>query len=204
MAKPILLLGASGSGKSASLRNYAPDEINIINVLGKELPFRNKHRLVVTTDYATIKSKLAGAPADVIVIDDAGYLMTSAFMRRSAEKGYEKFTDLAKDFYDLINYIQYTLPAEKIVVLTMHTDVSEQSGITKPKTIGKLLDEKICIEGMFGIVLISQRVEGKYTFRTQSTGYDVAKTPMGMFDSEEIENDLKFVTDTVRKYYGEE
>lgn len=204
MAKPILLLGASGSGKSASLRNYAPEEINIINVLGKELPFRNKHKVFVNTDYATIKAKLLNAPANVIVIDDAGYLMTSAFMRRSGEKGYEKFTDLAKDFYDLINYIQYTLPAEKIVVLTMHTDVSEQSGITKPKTIGKLLDEKICIEGMFSIVLIAQRVEGKYTFRTQSTGYDVAKTPMGMFDSEEIENDLKFVTDTVRKYYGEE
>ena len=200
MGKPILLLGASGSGKSASLRNYALGELNIINVLGKELPFRNKHKVVVTTDYAQIKSVLLKAPADVIIIDDAGYLMTSAFMRRSAEKGYEKFTDLAKDFYDLINFVQYTLPPEKIVILTMHTDVSEVSGITKPKTIGKLLDEKICIEGMFSIVLIAQRVEGKYTFKTQSTGYDVAKTPMGMFESEEIDNDLKFVTDTVNKY----
>lgn len=203
MAKPILLLGPSGSGKSASLRNYAPNEINIINVLGKELPFKNKHKAVITTDYAQIKAALLKAPASTIIIDDAGYLMTSAFMRRAAEKGYEKFTELAKDFYDLINYIQYTLPPEKIVVLTMHTDVSEQSGITKPKTIGKMLDEKVCIEGMFGIVLISQRVEGKYTFRTQSSGYDVAKTPMGMFETEEIENDLKFVTDTVRKYYEE-
>ena len=201
MGIPVLIIGKSGTGKSTSLRNFTKNEIGIINVLGKALPFKNDFNYMVTDNYAKVKNALLQAKVNNLVIDDAGYMITSEFMRRAKEKGYEKFTELANNFYELISYIQHELPENKIVYLIMHEDEND-SGIVKPKTIGKLLDEKVCVEGMFTIVLRSMKNENKYIFRTQSNGFDIAKTPMGLFEDEEIDNDLKVVTKKIQEYYN--
>lgn len=204
MGLPILIMGKSGSGKSASLRNFKPNEIGIINVLGKALPFKNDFKYIISDDYAKIKQALLSAKVDTLIIDDAGYLMTNAFMvGQSTKKGnavFEFYSQLATNFWELIEYIQHTLPENKIVYLTMHEDTDEL-GEVKPKTIGRMLDEKVNIPGMFTIVLRAMRDNGKYVFRTQSNGFDVSKSPIGMFDGEIIENDLKVVNDTIKKYY---
>jgi len=201
MGLPVLIMGKSGSGKSASLRNFTRENVRIINVLGKQFPFRGELKSIVSDDYAKIKQMLLETQVKTIVIDDAGYLITNEFMRRNKEKGYEKFTELANNYYELVNFIQYQLPAEKIVYLFMHTDESD-SGSVKPKTIGRLLDEKVCIEGMFTIVLLAEKSEKNYVFRTQTTGYDVTKSPMGLFATEEIDNDLSAVDTSIRGYYN--
>ena len=201
MGIPVLIIGKSGTGKSTSLRNFTKNEIGIINVLGKALPFKNDFNYMVTDNYSKVKNALLQAKVNNLVIDDAGYMITSEFMRRAKEKGYEKFTELANNFYELISYIQHELPENKIVYLIMHEDEND-SGIVKPKTIGKLLDEKVCVEGMFTIVLRSMKNENKYIFRTQSNGFDIAKTPMGLFEDEEIDNDLALVTKKIQEYYN--
>lgn len=207
MGLPILIMGKSGSGKSASLRNFASNEIGIINVLGKTLPFKNEFKYIVSDDYAKIKQALLSAKVDTLIIDDAGYLMTNAFMiGQATKKGnavFEFYSQLATNFWELIEFIQHTLPESKIVYLTMHEDTDEL-GEVKPKTIGRMLDEKVNIPGLFTIVLRATRDNGKYVFRTQSNGFDVSKSPIGMFDSEVIDNDLKMVNDTIKKYYNME
>ena len=196
MAFPVLILGRSGSGKSRSLKNFKPEELGVVKVIEKEFPFKSELKSVSTADYSQIKGIILKANTPSIVIDDAGYLLTDEFMRRSNEKGYDKFTELANNFYDFIKFIQTQLPKDKIVYLMMHEQESEITGEVKPKTIGKLLDEKVCVEGLFTVVL--RCVEHK--FYTNNSG--CAKTPEDMFDSDEIENDLKFVDNVIRNYYN--
>jgi len=201
MAKAILVMGKSGTGKSYSMRNFADGEVGIINVLSKDLPFRNAPKTFDTDDYNNIKIALEKSKASTLVIDDAGYLITNEFMRRSNEKGYQKFTDLATNFFNLIMFVKKELDPKKIVYLVMHEEEKDM-GEVKPKTIGKLLDEKITIEGLFTIVLRSHKTQDGYFFRTQSNGYDVAKSPADMFETEEIDNDLKMVNNIIKEYYG--
>lgn len=196
MAFPVLIIGRSGSGKSRSLKNFKPEELGVIKVIEKEFPFRSELRSATTSDYANIKGILLKAGTLSIVIDDAGYLLTDEFMRRATEKGYDKFTDLANNFYDFIKFIQTQLPREKIVYIMMHEVENEITGEVKPKTLGKLLDEKVCIEGLFTVVL--RCVDHK--FLTNNSG--CAKTPEGMFENDEIENDLKLVDNAIRNYYN--
>lgn len=196
MGVPVLILGRSGSGKSRSIKNFKSDEIGVIKCIEKELPFRNNLKTLNTSDYSQIKGALLKGKALSYVIDDAGYLLTDEFMRRASEKGYDKFTELASNFYELINFITRQLPREKIVYIVMHEDENEITGVVKPKTIGKLLDEKVCVEGMFTIVL--RCVEHKFI----TNGSGCAKTPEEMFLEEEIENDLKLVDTTIRDYYN--
>lgn len=196
MGIPVLILGRSGSGKSRSIKNFKSDEIGVIKCIEKELPFRNNLKTFNTSDYSQIKGALLKGKALSYVIDDAGYLLTDEFMRRASEKGYDKFTELASNFYELINFITRQLPREKIVYIVMHEDENEITGVVKPKTIGKLLDEKVCVEGMFTIVL--RCVEHKFI----TNGSGCAKTPEEMFLEEEIENDLKLVDTTIRDYYN--
>ena len=204
MGVPVLILGKSGSGKSASMRNWKQKDFGLINVLGKALPFRNELKYIVSDDYAKIKKSLLNAKVDTLVIDDAGYLITNMFMKgQSTKKGnavFEFYSDLATKFWDLIEFIIHQLSEERIVYLVMHEQESD-FGTTKPKTIGKMLDDKVCVEGLFTIVLRAFNDDGKYIFRTQSNGFDVAKSPMDMFEKE-IGNDLKMVTETIREYYG--
>ncbi len=204
MGLPILIIGKSGSGKSTSLRNFK-ENIGIINVLGKPLPFKNTLPCAITDDYNNIKQIMTKSKTESLVIDDAGYLMTNAFMRGHASSGagnaiFSFYNDIGDSFWSLIRFVVDKLPPSKIVYFLMHEDKND-FGEVKPKSIGKMLDEKVCIEGMFTIVLRSVLVDGKHIFKTQSDGFDIAKTPMDMF-LEEIENDLKLVDDTVREYYN--
>ena len=149
-----------------------------------------------------LKSKEKGY--DTIIVDDAGYLITQQFMSgHSACKGnsmFDLYNSLGDNFYNFITFIVKQLPADQIVYIMMHEDTNEFGNI-KPKTIGKMLDEKVCVEGMFSIVLRSTKINGKYQFCTNTDGLDCTKSPMGMFENELIDNDLAVVDKTIREYY---
>ena len=201
MGIPVLIIGKSGSGKSTSLRNFK-ENIGVINVLGKELPFRNSLKPVTTDDYNKIMQVLYQAKATSLVVDDSGYLMTNMFMNGHSASGagnaiFSFYNDIADKFWGLIQFVIHKLPREKIVYFMMHEDKNDFGDI-KPKSIGKMLDEKVCIEGMFTIALRCK----DHKFYTQTQENDIAKTPMDMFKDEEIDNDLKMVDDTIREYYG--
>ena len=201
MGVPVFILGHSGTGKSTSLRNFKSNEILHINVMSKPLPFKGRFAETYNGDnYAEIAKAINKTKCKSIVIDDAQYLMANEFMRRSSELGYQKFTDIANNFWTLINSITNDLPFDVIVYLLMHTD-TDDNGNEKAKTIGKLLDEKICIEGMSSIVLKTAVKDGVYSFLTQNNGHDTVKSPLGMFSTYEIENDLKQVDKAIREYW---
>jgi hypothetical protein len=201
MGIPVFILGHSGTGKSTSLRNFKSNEILHINVMSKPLPFKGRFAETYNGDnYAEIAKAINKTDKKVIIIDDAQYLMANEFMRRSSEMGYQKFTDIANNFWTLVNGVTADLPFDVIVYFLMHTDTDE-NGNEKAKTIGKLLDEKICIEGMSSIVLKTAVKDGAYTFLTQNNGHDTTKSPLGMFKTYEIDNDLKAVDKTIREYW---
>ena len=203
MAKKVLIIGESGTGKSASLRNFDASEVLLINVAGKDLPFRSKGWEIVSTDnYRTVKQAMAKTNKKVIVIDDVQYLMANEFMRRASEKGFDKFTEIGQNFWDLQQAIN-ALPSDVIVYELSHLD-RDQNGNEKVKTIGKLLDEKITVEGMFTIVLKTTVNDGNYQFQTQNSGHDTCKAPIGLFNNMFIDNDLKAVDSAIREYYGDE
>lgn len=203
----VLIIGKSGSGKSTSLRNFKSDEVGIINVISKPLPFKNINGLktVDTDNYADVKKVIEGSKTPSIVIDDAGYLITNQFMRKHSNTGggnavFSLYNDIADSFWNLTEQIK-KLPNNKIVYILMHEDKNDFGDI-KPKTIGKLIDEKVCLEGLFSIVLRAKKVDKNYYFFTQATDGDVAKSPIGMFDELYIENDLKEVDNKIREFYG--
>lgn len=199
MGLPIMVLGESGTGKSSSLRNFSADEIKVINVAAKPLPFKNKFEVVNTDAYAVIKRELKNTAKKTIVIDDSQYLMANEFMRRANERGYDKFTEIAQNMWDLVNAVR-ELPNDVLVYFMTHLE-RDQNGNEKVKTIGKLLDEKITLEGMFTIVLKTNVTDGQYYFLTQNSGHDTVKSPMGMFSTYAIDNDLKYVDEKIRNYY---
>ena len=206
MAIPVLIIGKSGSGKSTSLRTCVDnDNFNVINVLNKPFPFRGKIKSASTDDYSQVMKWLIQSPAKSIVIDDAGYLITNMFMKGHANAGagnavFSFYNKIGDHFWNLIEFIKNSVPAEKIVYIIMHEDTDDFGNI-RPKTIGKLLDEKVCIEGMFTIVLRCITENGKHYFVTQTTENDVAKTPVDMFKDVKIDNDLLLVDKTIREYY---
>ena len=205
MATPVLIIGKSGSGKSASLRNCVGNENwNLIRVLNKHLPFKGKINGWATDDYRMVMKYLTASKAKNIVLDDAGYLITNHFMRGHGSCGggngvFTLYNNIGDYFWNLIQYI-IKLPEEKIVYVVMHEDKNDFGDI-KPKTIGKLLDEKVCIEGMFAIVLRCIEESGKHLFVTQSSDGAVSKSPIGMFETLTIENDLLLVEKKIREYY---
>lgn len=206
MAEAILVYGKSGSGKSRALKNFAEDEILFVNVISKRLPFQKKFKYELrTTDYNLIKDKLTKMPCKVAVIDDAGYLMTNTFMAgHSNPKGgsstFDLFNTIGDDFWNLIQFIKLGLPEDVRVYIMMH-EISNDIGEVKVRTIGKLLDEKVCIEGMFTVCLHCMTNGQKHYFKTQGGSNDIAKSPEDMFDLE-IENDLKAVDDRIVEFYG--
>lgn len=196
---PVLLIGASGSGKSTSLRNFKGNEVAVVNVLGKPLPFKSDIKAGKCDNYETILKAIQDTPKKTIVIDDAGYLLTNEFMNKASVKGYDKYNELANNFWNLINGIK-SISGGKTVYLVMHEDTNE-FGEVKPKTIGKLLDDKVNIQGMFTICIRSMYDNGNYIFRLKTNGQDCVKTPFGMFENETMENDLKAFDKVVREYY---
>ena len=200
MAILCMLYGQSGTGKSTSLRNFQKEDVSIINVSGKPMPFRQKLPTVSTDNYKQIIGGLPKIKTPSIVIDDATYLMVNAFMRNAKVQGYQKYTDMAFDFNSLIE-AALKLPDDKIVYFIGHSNQADD-GREQFKTIGKMLDNYVTLEGKFTIVLKTVVKDGQYYFSTQNNGMDTVKSPMGMFEEELIPNDLKMVDDTIREYYG--
>lgn len=197
------ILGRSGTGKSHSMRSFSPEEIGVINVQGKPLPFKGagKYDTVNTDSSVEIVEQIKEFAKKYkrIVVDDYQYVMANEFMRRAAEKGYDKFTEIARHAWDIADCVR-SLPADVIVYVMCHTD-TDQEGNERLKTIGKLLDEKIVLEGMSSIVLKTAVSDNQYMFLTQNNGKDTTKSPEGMFPSYAIDNDLKYVDDKIRNYY---
>ena len=201
MAVSVLILGVSGSGKSASMRECDSKKFALVNVARKPLPFKGKFTdMYEGDDYGEIIDFMKKTDKKSIVIDDAQYLMGNEFMRRVTERGYDKFSEMAQNFFNLINFINQDLPQDKIVYLLGHTE-RDQDGNEKFKTMGKLIDQCINVEGMCTIVLKTHVADGKYSFLTQNSGNDTVKSPMGMFPSFAVDNNLNYVDEKIRNYY---
>ena len=199
----VYVLGRSGTGKSFSMRNFDKEKLGVVNVQGKILPFKGAGSIeTINTDQSDeiVKAikKLANSHKS-IVVDDYQYVMANEFMRRAAERGFDKFTEIARHAWDIADCVR-TLPSDVIVYIMCHTD-TDAEGTERLKTIGKLLDEKICLEGMSTIVLKTNVSDGQYTFLTQNNGKDTVKSPAGMFPTYAIDNDLNYVDEKIRNYY---
>lgn len=210
MSIPVLVLGESGTGKSASMRNLDSDNTLLIQSVRKPLPFRNTWQplstetrggnVIVSRDYSSIRKWVAGTRREVIVIDDFQYLMFGEMMDRVSDKGFEKFTDMAAHVWNLINEITNDGSNKRVYFLS-HTETAED-GKTRMKTVGKLLSEKLTIEGLFTIVLRTRVFNGAYQFSTQNSGSDTVKSPLGLFGEPDIDNDLATIDRLIVDYYG--
>ena len=201
MGIPVLILGESGSGKSTSLRNFEQEEIGIFNVASKPLPFRKKLPTRNGATYASITKALSHPNGRTYAIDDSQALMAFALFNKAKETGYGKFTDIALDFYNLLQFIIQKTPSDCIVYFLHHTETSD-TGKIKAKTVGKMLDNQLTVEGLFSIVLLARTDGIRHYFETQSDGFTTAKSPMDMFPQREIDNDLKVVDSAIREYWG--
>lgn len=215
MAIPVLIMGRSGSGKTYSLRNFTQDEVGIISVEKGRLPFKSNLRVarvpafnseeaqqlsraqVNAAKYSWIKTAIKSSKVNAIVIDDSQYLLVNELFDRSKEKGYDKYVDMASNFRDLVHSIN-DLEDENKIVYFLHHSENDDNGREKAKTIGKMIDEKLVLEGCFDIVIYCENQK----FYTQANGMSTAKTPEGMFPEVEIPNDLKIVDDAIREYWG--
>lgn len=200
MGIPVLILGESGSGKSASLRNFAPEDVSIFNVAAKPLPFRKKLPVKSTSDYGVIMGGIKASRKKAFVIDDSQYLLCFESFAKAKESGYGKYTDMALHFYNLVQFVIRQTPPDVIVYFLHHTETDGNTGKIKAKTMGKMLDNQLTLEGLFSIVLICATDGKQHNFITQSDGYTTAKSPMDMF-SGVIDNDLRAVDQAIREYY---
>ena len=211
MAIPVFVIGRSGSGKTYSIKNFKADEVGVISVEKGRLPFKTDIKTVkipkdftVNTNaqlnaakYAWIEMIISKSKAKSIIIDDSQYLLVNELFDRSKEKGYDKFTDIAVNFRNLVHFVN-DMPDDDKIVYFLHHSEADTDGREKAKTIGRMLDEKLTLEGCFDIVLYCQ----DHKFYTQAEGMSTAKTPEGLFEDAEIPNDLKAVDDAIREYYG--
>ena len=199
MGIPVLLIGQSGSGKSTSLRNFNEKEVGVFNVAGKPLPFRSKIKTFNTSDYNQIAKSLKDNKLKCYVIDDSSYLMSFEQVTRAKETGFAKYTDMGLHFINLIRVIQNETSKDTIVYFLHHTERLDD-GVLKAKTIGKMIDNWITLEGLFTIVLMAWTDGKQHKFITQSDGFTTCKSPLDMFPLE-MDNDLKAVDTTIREYY---
>lgn len=213
MAIPILIMGRSGSGKTYSVKNFKPDEVGVISVEKGRLPFKSDIKVVRIPEdfgpeiqsaaqlnaakYAWIIQVIKTSKAKSVVIDDSQYLLVNELFDRAKEKSYDKYVDMAANFRELVHAINRMPQDDKIVYFLHHTE-TDSNGREKAKTIGKMLDEKLVLEGLFDIVLYCEDQK----FYTQANGQSSAKTPEGMFQSVEIPNDLHMVDEAIRSYWG--
>ena len=199
MGIPVLILGYSGSGKTRSIKLMNPETTGVFLVEKPRLPFREPFKVVKNASYQQIMTALKNPTMKSYVIDDSQYLLVNEFFDKANEKGYEKFTQIALNFRNLIHWVNVGCPDDVIVYFLHHTETAD--GRVKAKTIGKLLDEKLTVEGCFDIVLLTQVEGGEHFFITQSDGYTSAKSPEGMFEAK-IPNDLAKVDAEIRAYWG--
>jgi hypothetical protein len=220
MSNTVLVIGESGAGKSTSLRNLKPEETFILNVLGKPFPFRGASKvytklsedrttgnLFSTDDNDRVLKAIRFVDAKRpeiknLVIDDFSYLMTNEYMNRSSERGFDKYSEMAKNAWEIIQNLNATRADLNCFVIA-HSETDEL-GRVKCKTIGKVLSNKVILEGMVTCVMHAVIVEGNYKFLTQDNGTYLAKSPMGMFKDRFIDNDLAIVKDAMEKYFNED
>lgn len=209
-AKKVLVIGASGSGKSSSIRNLNDKETAVIKCINKELPFKkgdDNFKSMVCSKAVdvvnTVGAILQKAPhIKNIIIDDLIYLSVSSFMTRSKEKGYEKYTDLANELYSVLTLPESVNRDDVTFIYLTHSETNPTTMETNVRTIGKVISEKVVPEGLFTIVLEATNLDGEYKFLTHNiTGNSIVKTPMGMFEDDYIDNDLKIVLETMKEYY---
>ena len=196
MGIPVLILGESGSGKSTSLRNFEPGEVLVFNVANKPLPFRKKLNTVPNATYASIGKEMQKKEYKSYVVDDSQYLLAFEMFDRAKDTGYGKFTDIALRFRNMLDFVIKHMPEDTIVYFLHHTETSDTG-----KTVGKMLDNQLTVEGLFSIVLLASTDGATHKFVTQSDGYTTAKSPMDMFPLE-IDNDLKMVDKAIREYWS--
>lgn len=201
MGNAIGVFAESGMGKSYSLYDFDPDDVAIYNVSGKPMPFRKKLPMVKTSDMKWIAEDLKRNTKNCYVIDDAGLAMTFYLFGKVTETGYGKFTEVAKQFYDLVQTAIRCTSDDTNVYFLMHTERSEDGSRIKMKTAGKMIDNQLTLESLFSIVLYGTTDGKSHKFITQSDGVTTAKSPVGMFDLE-IDNNLKAVDTAIREYYG--
>ena len=199
MGVPGLIMGPSGSGKSASMRNFKPEEVGVINVAGKPLPFRGKLPTFQTSDHQTIKDALARAAKRAYVIDDAQYLMGFEEMD-SKKTGFDKFNSIGFNFVGLVRHVSQMVPPDVVVYFLQHTEMGDDGRI-KAKTLGKLIDNHYTLEGLFSVVLLVDGDAKRHYFVTNSDGSNTCKSPIGMFDQPQIDNDLRAVDQIIRDYW---
>ena len=208
MATLVLIVGDSGTGKSSSIRGFAPGEVSVFSVAEKPLPFRNVGDKKIYYEhvggYEELKARLKCAKNKSIVIDDAQYLMAFEYFSTVNEKGFEKYVRMGNNFFTIMK-IAGQLKDDKIIYFMMHIDRLDD-GTEKAKTLGKLIEDKVTLEGLFTIVLktsVKDLGNGKrgYFFVTENSGTDRVKTPMEMFDEALIPNNLKTVDRIIRNYY---
>lgn len=202
MATVTLILGKSGSGKSTAMRNLDPDATALIQIIKKPLPFKGaaKWKPYVTDAHAKIIGAARQTKRKVIVIDDFQYMLANEFMRRSEEKGFDKFSDIGRHTWDVFDAL-LKLPDDVRVYILSHTEETD-AGHIKMKTIGKMLDDKITLEGMVTIVLRAVVQDRNHLFSTRNNGSDTTKAPMGMFEDDLIDNDLAAVDAAICDYYS--
>lgn len=213
MSETILIIGESGTGKSTSIRNLSPEETYIINVIDKSLPFatwskkynddnKNYYSSVDANNIIKCMHAISDRLPNIknIIIDDWQYILSYQYMRRAKETGYAKFTDIGLSGFSIIDNSKMLRKNLTVFILT-HSTIDEK-GFSKIKTIGKLLDEKIVIEGLVTCVLHARVIDNKYMFQTQRDDYYLAKSPMGMFNEMYIDNDLAKVKEIMNNYDG--
>lgn len=201
MGMPVLIMGESGTGKTYSIKDFKKGEALVFSVEKGRLPFKTDLELIKNSTYATLGKELQNPKYLTYIIDDSQYLLVNEMFDRAKESGYSKWTDIAKRFRDVIHYINSSMPDDVIVYFLHHTEFDSNSGRTKAKTVGKLLDNQLTVEGCFDIVLMTQIENGEHYFVTQSDGFTTCKSPEDMFP-DKIQNNLKAVDVAIRKYYG--
>jgi hypothetical protein len=201
MGIPVLILGYSGSGKTRSIKLMDPNTTGVFLVEKPRLPFREPFKVVKNAGYPQIMTALKNPTMKSYVIDDSQYIMANEFFDRAGENGYQKFVDIGANFRNLIHLVNNELPDDVIVYFLHHPEMDSNTGKMKAKTIGKMLDEKLTLEGCFDIVLFAKTDGQEHWFQTQSDGTNTAKSPEEMFPAK-IPNDLALVDRTIREYYG--
>ena len=199
MGVSVLVIGASGSGKSRSIKNMPPEEIGVFNISGKLFPFREQVPAANICRAADIKDQLKKGSRKCYILDDAQFIMS--FQEMDTKKtGFDKWNAIGYDFIGLVRFVNEQLPADTTVYFLMHSEVTDD-GCTKAKTLGKLIDAHYTLEGLAPVVIGCEIVQGKHKFVLHNKGATTYKTPEGMFEQDEIENDLVLVDDAIRDYW---
>lgn len=216
MSIATMILGQSGTGKTTSLRNLNPADVLLLQAVKKPLPFRSKGwsacskenpegSILVTDKAAVIVKAMHRTAKPIIVIDDFQYILANEFMRRVLDQetgnaAFAKYNEIARSAWDILMAAGQLADNKRVYILA-HTQ-EDDSGHIKVKTIGKLLDEKITLEGLLTIVLRTSVINGQYVFSTKNNGLDTVKSPIGLFEDEHIDNDLAVIDAAISDYYN--